>query len=109
MKKTPIPTGFDTVKKAKTNRFGVAPTPNEAGNNLEQPEHAPAVPGTLSSTGKAKSTAKQKVPLRNSAFGFRVTAEFKREFSVVAAEDGLKHVELLEKAFDLYKQQHKNR
>lgn len=109
MKKTSVPTGFATVKKAKANRFGVAPTPDEAGNNLEQPEHAPAAPGGSSPTKRAKALEKQKAPLRNSAFGFRVTAEFKREFSVVAAEDDLKHVELLERAFDLYKQQRKNR
>nr|VFJ62505.1 MAG: hypothetical protein BECKFM1743C_GA0114222_103183 [Candidatus Kentron sp. FM]VFJ62969.1 MAG: hypothetical protein BECKFM1743A_GA0114220_103203 [Candidatus Kentron sp. FM]VFK14310.1 MAG: hypothetical protein BECKFM1743B_GA0114221_103153 [Candidatus Kentron sp. FM] len=88
-------------KKKKPSRFGTPPAIDEAGDNLNQPEHAPAFSPT---PPEGKSKAKPAIESeRTVPFGFKVSKKFSREFKKVALEDDLKLVELLEASFEAYK------
>lgn len=94
-------------KKKKPNRFGTPPSIEEASNNLEAPEHAPTAPEKVGEAPKKKTVKKKAVkaskPSRTVPFNHKVTPEFEREFKMVALEDRLKLVELLEASFQAYK------
>ncbi len=81
--------------KVPKNRFGTPPQLEEAGSNLEAPEHAPNNPNkkTRGKTG------------RTQVFSTRVTKEFLKEFKTIAFQDDLKLVELLEVSFKSYKEE----
>ncbi|MEJ1296941.1 MAG: hypothetical protein RPU64_09955 [Candidatus Sedimenticola sp. (ex Thyasira tokunagai)] len=83
----------------KKNRFGTPPPVEEAGNNLDAPEHAPA-------DQVAKKKARKKTG-RTKVFSTRVGDNFDKEFRKIAFEDNLKFVELLEASLEAYKQQRK--
>lgn len=89
-------TKFPKKPAPKKNRLGGLPQDESA--TLEQPEHAPA---ELVIT---KRNARKKTG-RTLPFGTRVTPDFMKEFKMVAVEDGLKHVELLEAMLAVYKAQ----
>jgi len=78
--------------KGRTNRMGPPPTVEEAGDNLKAPEHAPQ--GFKEPTSRTKSLAT------------KVTPEFYRTLKILAAQDGLKIVELLEKALEAYQEKY---
>jgi predicted DNA-binding ribbon-helix-helix protein len=80
---------FDKLKKRAT--LGAPPTSSEIKNNLQQPETLEYVDGrTLRKTG------------RTHQLSTRVTDEFYKNIKMIAARDGIKIVELLEKAVALY-------
>jgi|1185.fasta_scaffold76855_2 hypothetical protein len=74
---------------------GAAPPPPEVvPNNLAQPETAPVVDGrSLRATGRTEQLAT------------RVRPEFHRQVKIIAARDGLKIAELLEKAIAAYERE----
>ena len=81
-------------KPAKSkNRLGLPPV--EPSNTLEQPEHAPAVPEVIKKVARKKTG-------RILPFGTRVSPEFMKNFKMVAVQDEMKHVELLEKMLAMY-------
>jgi len=70
------------------------PAPDAAANNLAQPETAPAVDGrSLRATGRTEQLAT------------RVRPAFHRQVKLIAARDGLKIAELLEKAIAAYERE----
>ncbi|SMX45588.1 hypothetical protein [Octadecabacter ascidiaceicola] len=83
-------------KPAKKNRLGTPPA--DASTALEQPEHAPAKPEPAAKAVRKKTG-------RTEPFGTRVSPEWMKEFKMVAVQDGLKHVELLEEMLAVYKAQ----
>ncbi len=87
----------DLKNKKRKTRLPAPPSPDKAGNNLDEPEHAPAPPvdgRTLRKTG------------RTVQLGTKVTPELKRKIKQIAANDGLKIVELLEKAVEAYEEKY---
>ena len=80
---------FSKLPKGKKTRFGELPNLNEASNNLEAPEFAPA---------QTKEKTNRLEPLN-----FKVTREFKKEFKRVALENDKLLVELLEDCLEIYK------
>lgn len=91
---------FKDLKKRKS-RLGMPPSPTKAGNNLEQPETAPAV--------ETETTTIDRRTLRKTGrtvqFATRVTMDFKNKVRQIAARDSLKIVELLEEAIFIYEKQ----
>lgn len=80
---------FDKLKKRTT--LGAPPSSGEIKNNLQQPETIDYIDGrTLRKTG------------RTHQLSTRVTDDFYRQMKMIAARDGIKLVELLEKAVYLY-------
>ncbi len=90
-------------QKKKTNRFGSAPTIEEASNNLEQPEHAPAEQKPVKKRAAAKKQPAKNQTVRSVPFGQKVSPEFMKEFKQVALMNDLKLVELLEASLEAYK------
>jgi predicted DNA-binding ribbon-helix-helix protein len=82
-------------KGGKRGLAGALPPPPEAApNNLAQPETAPALDGrSLRATGRTEQLAT------------RVTPAFHRQVKMIAARDGLKIAELLEKAIAAYERE----
>jgi hypothetical protein len=93
-------------KKKKAGRFGTPPSPEQASNNLDQPEHAPVHPAA--SEAPKKKPVKKKT-IRSVPLGLKVSEKFSREFKKTAVEDGLKLVELLEASLEAYKQNRRKR
>lgn len=88
-------------KKRKT-RLPAPPTPDQAGNNLEEPEIAPAHPSAYTARADLTDGRSLTKTGRTESFATRVTPEFKKKVKQIAARDGLKIVELLEIAVELY-------
>lgn len=86
------------LKNKKRKRLGTPPNIEKAGENLSAPEHAPAAPGVAESK---KERPKRRTG-RTEPFATRVSPEFHRRLKLLAAQDNLKMVELLEKALDAY-------
>ena len=86
---------FTKPKRKKGLRLPPPPPVEKAPNNLEQPEHAPAPP--------AESKRPERVTGRTAQFATRVRADWLHNFKVYAANNDMKLVELLEKAFEAYK------
>lgn len=78
--------------------MGTPPGIERAGENLSAPEHAPAAP-TITDTKKERPKRRTG---RTEPFATRVTPEFHQRLKLLAAQDDLKIVELLEKALDAY-------
>jgi hypothetical protein len=115
----------DISRLKRRNTLGVPPSMDEASQNLDAPEVAPAAPpqvvgrqhkaGTLQSV---KEPAPEERPPRIDGrslrktdrtipFASRVTPEFDVKLRRIAARDRLKLVEILEKALDAYEAQRK--
>jgi hypothetical protein len=77
-------------------RLGAPPSIERAGENLTAPEHGPAAPTHVTSNRPKRKTG------RTEPFATRVSPEFHRRLKIIAAEDNLKLVEVLEKALDAY-------
>lgn len=92
------------LKKRKRRRLGTPPGEEHVGENLSAPEHAPAAPTIVESK---KERPKRRTG-RTQAFATRVSPEFHRRLRLLAAEDNLKLVELLEKALDAYEASRKS-
>ncbi len=89
------------LKKKKHNRLRKPPTIEEAGENLTAPEHAPA--SDISSPTSKKIRPKRKTG-RTEPFATRVSPEFLKRLKLLAVEDDLKMVEVLEKALEAYEE-----
>lgn len=94
--------------KTRKSRLPSPPTPDQAGNNLEAPEIAPGHPGDPGSESEDREGHLDQRPLRKTgrteSFATRVTPGFKKKVRLIAARDGLKIVEVLEIAVDLYEE-----
>ena len=90
------------LKDRKRKRLGSPPGIEHAGENLAAPEHAPAAPNV----DVKKKRPKRKTG-RTEAFATRISPEFHRRLRLLAAEDNLKIVELLEKALEAYEERRK--
>jgi hypothetical protein len=73
---------------------------NDASQNLEAPEHAPAHAAPASPQRMDGRTARRSN--RTLQFATRVSPEFDERIRAVAARDGLMLVEVLERALDAY-------
>jgi|APFre7841882590_1041340.scaffolds.fasta_scaffold36343_2 hypothetical protein len=91
---------FSALKKKKR-VLGVPPSIDQAGNNLAAPEVAPPVPTEEFVDGRSKRRTG-----RTEQLATRVTHDFHRKVKMIAARDGLKIVELLEKAIELYEEKY---
>lgn len=54
---------------------------------------------------EVRDNLKKPDPIQNVGLNFLVSTEFKREFKMMAADLGLKQVELLKRCFEAYKEQ----
>lgn len=91
-----------TSKKPRKSRFGDVPAPMAGQGVLQAPEHAPAAEGMTTQTKSAREPAKRTVQ-----FNTKVTADFDRDFRLVAVGQGLKHGALLEDMLAVYKKARK--
>lgn len=89
---------FYKLKKRKT-RLPAPPALEQAGNNLDHSDIAPAPDNHQVDLVDRRSLKKTG---RTESFATRVTPDFLKKVKQIAARDGLKIVELLEKAVDLY-------
>lgn len=94
----------DLKKLKKKNRFGAPPVPEDAGNNLEAPEVAPAPVEPLEAKPELKKRKARRKTGRTEVFGTRVSAEFLQDFKKTAFENNLKLVDLLEESLKAYKE-----
>ena len=92
------------LKGRTRRRLGTPPGEDRAGENLSAPEHAPAAPNV----DVKKKRPKRKTG-RTEAFATRVSPEFHRRLRLLAAEDNLKLVELLERALTAYEERRKTK
>lgn len=83
----------------KVHRLGVPPPLSEASSNLSAPEVAPAA--TRRRDGRSLRRTNRVVP-----FATRVSPEFDTEIRGIAERDGIKLVEVLERALGAYKREH---
>ena len=86
------------LKNKKRKRLGTPPGIERAGENLSAPEHAPAAPVVP----EPKKERPRRRTGRTEPFATRVSPEFHRRLRLLAAQDNLKMVEVLEKALDAY-------
>jgi hypothetical protein len=98
---------------SRLKRLGAPPSPDEASTNLEAPETAPLGPGqdhegrSTATAGRRRDARSLRRTHRTLAFATRVSPEFDNRLRDIAERDGLKLVELLERALDAYEAQHK--
>ena len=117
----------DVSKLRRKSTLGAPPPLEEASQNLDAPEIAPAatpevvrlpIPVNAQSPKAQASSAVTRPPRidgrslrktdRTVPFASRVTPEFDAQLRQIAARDGLKLVEVLEKALALYEAKRKN-
>jgi hypothetical protein len=116
----------DVSKLRRRSTLGSPPSLEEASQNLNAPEIAPAAkPEVVTRLHRAveakpteEATAVDRPPRidgrslrktdRTIPFASRVTPEFDAQLRQIAARDGLKLVEVLEKALALYEAKRKN-
>jgi hypothetical protein len=103
----------DLTKLKRRNTLGVPPAPEEASPNLTAPEIAPVHPHTAeaqaSSTSRLTSREQGRIDgrtLRKTGrtlqFATRVSEDFDDRLRHIAQRDGIKLVEVLERALDVY-------
>jgi hypothetical protein len=103
----------DLTKLKRRNTLGAPPTPEEASPNLTAPEIAPVHPRPAKAP--ASSTARQgshehgridgrtlRKTGRTVQFATRVSEDFDERLRQIAQRDGIKLVEVLERALDAY-------
>jgi hypothetical protein len=90
------------LKNRQRKRLGNPPGIEQAGENLSAPEHAPAAPVDTKKERPKRRTG------RTEPFATRVSPEFHRRLKLLAAEDNLKLVELLERALTAYEESRKS-
>jgi hypothetical protein len=90
------------LSKLKTRRggLGAPPTMNDASQNLQAPEHAPAHAVQASPQRMDGRSARRSN--RTLQFATRVSPAFDERIRAIAARDGLMLVEVLERALDAY-------
>jgi hypothetical protein len=83
---------FNRLKKSATRRrqLDEPPSREDTFENLQQPEHAPAVP-----------PERRKTP-RTAYLSLKITPEHRRKVKVLAFSAGDKEAGIIEKAIDLY-------
>ena len=100
----------DLSKLKRRNTLGTPPTPEEASENLAAPEIAPthlrvaslsSAPAALRGQGRIDGRTLRKTG-RTVQFATRVSLEFDDRLRRLAQRDGLKLVEVLERALDVY-------
>lgn len=99
----------DVSKLKKISRLGPPPAVDEASSNLSAPEVAPAapVPAPPSQAPYQRRDARSaRKTHRTLPFATRVSQEFDERLRDIADRDGLKLVEVLERALDAYEAQH---
>jgi len=98
----------DLQKLKRRNSLGSPPTPNEASQNLNAPEVAPAGQSATSSQIAADKVRLDARSLRRTGrtlqFATRVSSEFDEKLRYIAQRDQLLLVEVLEHALDAYEQ-----
>ena len=117
-------------KQPRKNPLGMPPTAEEARNNLQEPEAAPAVAAKAVVTPAKETVAKKPAPPkkqgravakknaepvtdgrslrktgRTEQFATRVKPDFKQELFAVAKKTGKNYNVILEESLELYKQQ----
>lgn len=86
--------------KNRKNSLGTPPPPEEASDNLNAPEVAPAAAEEAKRTRPDLRSARK--TNRTIPFATRVSPEFDEKIREIAGRDGLKLVEILEQALALY-------
>lgn len=95
----------DVSKLKKSRRLGPPPAADEASDNLSAPEVAPAG-GTDDSDGYQRLDGRTlRKTNRTVPFATRVSPRWDKQVRDIAARDGLKLVEVLERALDAYEAQ----
>jgi hypothetical protein len=100
------------TKLKRRSTLGSPPTPEEASRNLTAPEIAPLHPGTARTTtfpkvsrslgqGRIDGRSLRKTG-RTVQFATRVSLDFDDRLRQIAQRDGIKLVEVLERALDAY-------
>lgn len=96
----------DVAKLRKTSRLGPPPTAAEASTNLTAPEVAPApavaLPAPPAAEYRRRDGRTARKTNRTLPFATRVSQAFDERLRDIADRDGLKLVEVLEKALDAY-------
>jgi hypothetical protein len=103
-------TDLSKLKKTNTRRsLGVPPSIDEASNNLKAPEIAPRPPLQAEERDIEPVTRRDARMLRRTnrtlPFATRVSPAFDNRLRDIAEREGIKLVELLEKALDAYEKQ----
>jgi hypothetical protein len=94
------------VSKFKKTRLGPPPAANEASTNLAAPESAPAAPPSIPAAGYHRRDGRSaRKTNRTLPFATRVSQAFDERLRDIADRDGLKLVEVLERALDAYEAQ----
>ena len=88
-------------KPRRRGDLGDPPPPEEAGDNLKAPEHAPP---TTAPSAEVDGRSLRKTG-RTYQFATRITPELHRQIKMIAARDKLKVTELLEQAVAAYEKQ----
>jgi hypothetical protein len=103
----------DLTKLKRRNTLGVPPTPEEASPNLTAPEIAPVHPrpATAPASSMSRPATREQGRIdgrtlrktgRTVQFATRVSEDFDDRLRHIAQRDGIKLVEVLERALDLY-------
>lgn len=83
--------------KPKGSRLGAPPPPTETTGNLNQPEHAPALPAALVPQPLPETKERYK------HLNFRVAESFFDDFARAAFDNKLTQVDLLKESFEAWK------
>ncbi len=94
-------------KFAKSNSLGIPPSLDEASRNLEKPEII-SQDGSYMMPHTRRDGRSMRRTNRTIPFATRVSQEFDDRLRDIAERDGLKLVEILEKALDAYEKQEIN-
>jgi hypothetical protein len=103
----------DLTKLKRRNTLGAPPTPEEASPNLTAPEIAPVHPRPAKSLASSESRRQAshegridgrslRKTGRTVQFATRVSEDFDDRLRQIAQRDGIKLVEVLERALDAY-------
>jgi hypothetical protein len=100
----------DVSKLKRVSRLGPPPAADEASTNLTAPEVAPAAPAVpdvspVPAIYHRRDGRSARKTNRTLPFATRVSREFDERLRDIADRDGLKLVEVLEKALDAYEAQ----
>jgi hypothetical protein len=89
---------FSKIQKARRSSLGKPPAIEEASQNLQAPETAPAAPAKAHRIDGRTARRSN----RTIQFATRVTPEFDERIREISARDGLLLVEVLERALEAY-------
>ncbi|MFM0334755.1 hypothetical protein [Paraburkholderia strydomiana] len=90
---------FSKIQKARRSSLGKPPAIEEASQNLQAPETAPAAPAKAHPRIDGRSARRSN---RTIQFATRVTPEFDERIRAIAIREGKLLVQILEEALDAY-------